>query len=263
MNKFLSFLPWVLLLIVCGFYWYETHKIPETLPAAKLAPPKVNVPIEKRYTDAEGNQHVLLQDGKNVISKAEIKNPERPTNIIDSSAMLLKIAAEKIQQVTQINSLTRDSLLKARKEINSLSRRLSYFYSDAFVKLRFTPPLDTSDINDNGTFDFAYNANLIITQYQKRNWFLGAKKSYIDISSKDPRTTIMGVKQLTVQQQTPQFGLRIQGSANYNVSTGNGGFGPAVRVDLGRFSLQGNYMRYPMLGKWYTAITGNYDIIRF
>lgn len=258
MKKILSLAPWIGLLIFAFLWFRESNKMPEISEPGK--PPKVDVPIVKRYKDSAGNEHIVVKDGKNIITKAELKNPERPLNIIDSSAKLLKIAATEIQRVTRINILMNDSLMKARKIISGLNKQLSYAYNDRFVSLKFTPPIDTADT---GTFAFAYNADLNIVQYQKRKWFLGAKESFIDISSNDPRTTIRGVKQLTVKQETPQFGLRLQGSVNYNLSTGNYGVGPGVRVDLGRFSLQGNYLYYQHVGKWYTAVTGNYDLIRF
>lgn len=258
MNKILTFAPWVLLLIFAFLYFNEKNRMPVLTEPGK--PIDVTAPIESRYKDTEGNEHVVISDGKNIISKTEIKNPERPPNIIDSSAANLQIAATQIKSVTKINYLIRDSLLKARKTIDLLTQRLAFAYSDKFVNIKFTPPIDTTDI---GTFSFAYNADLNIVQYQKRSWFLGQKKSYIDISSNDPRTTIRGVKQLTVQQEAPQFGLRLQGSANYNLYTNNLGFGPAARLDLGRFSIQGNYMYYPKVKLWYPAVIGNYDIIRF
>lgn len=261
MNKFLTFAPWVGLLIFAGLWYYETNKIPKINPPGKVI--DVNVPIEKRYTDSAGNEHVVVQDGKNVITKAELKNPERPRNIIDSAAANLKIAASEIQRVTRINTMIKDSLLKATRTVDLLTKRLAYVYKDPFVDLRFTPPTDSTG---EGTFDFAYNADLNIVQYQKRKWFLGKKNNYLDISSNDKRTTIRGVKQLTVQVEDPTFGLRLQGSANYSPESNNLGVGPAIRLDLGRFSIQGNYLYYPSLqpgNKWRPGIIGNYDIIRF
>lgn len=258
MSKILKLAPWIGLIIFAGLWFYETNRMPEERPPGKE--PKVEVPIETRFKDSAGNEHVVIKDGKNVIARAEIKNPERPRNIIDSSAALLKIATSEIQRVTRINSLTKDSLLRARTVINALSGQLAYRYKDKFVDLEFIPPIDTTGT---GIFNFSYNADLNIVQYQKRKWFLGAKESFIDISSTDPRTTIRGVKQLTVKQKTPQFGLRLQASGNYNLYNDNAGFGPAIRVDIGRLSIQGNYMYYPKNKLWYPATIVNYDIIRF
>lgn len=261
MNKFITFLPWVMLIVLSVSWYMESRKLANEMPSSGAV--NSTVPIEKRYTDKEGNEHIVIQDGKNVITKAELKNPERPPNIIDSSAANLKIAKSEIQRVTRINTVTRDSLLKARSIINKLTKRVvAYEYNDKYVRLKYTPPVNY-DTLDQGTFDFAYNADLNIVQYQKRKWFLGQKKSFIDISSNDPRTTIRGVKQLTVEQEAPSFGLRLQLGANYNPATSNLGLGPAARVDLGRLSVQANYLYYNRLGRWYPGISANLDLIRF
>lgn len=261
MNRFLNILPWLLLLIVIGLYVYERNsgpKIPD--PIKNTGPVNVDVPIVKTYTDSDGVKHAVVESGLNTVSQAYINSVNRQPNIIDSSAQKMQIAAKQIIELTRFNSLVKDSLLKARKTINSLNNRLAYVYNDKFVKLSFTPPIDSLDT---GIFDFAYNADLTVVQYQKRKWFLGAKKSYLDISSNDPRTTIRGVKQLTIEQETPEFGLRFQGSTNWNPETNVFGFGPAIRVDLGRFSFQGNYIYYPSSGRWRPGVTANYDILRF
>jgi len=257
MKNLLTFAPWIGLIIFALLWFKESNKVPVFNKPGQ--PVKVDLPIEKTYKDKDGNEHIVVKDGTNEITKAELKNPSRPANIIDSSAALLKIATAEIQRVTRINSLTRDSLLKAKAVINTQTKQLSYVYKDQFVDLSFIPPADTTK---EGIFNFAYNADLNIVQYQKRRWFLGAKESFIDISSNDPRTTIRGVKQLTVKQETPQFGLRIQASSNYNPQTNTFGFGPAARVDVGRFSFQGNYTYYPASGRWRPGITANFDLLR-
>lgn len=262
MNKIFKLLPWGLLLAFTVFYFIERSNGPKPGKSSLNGAVKVDVPLEKEYTDSEGVKHSVFPNGLNTISKNDLKNPDRPKNLFDSTAAKMNIAATELLSVTKISTARKDSLLKAQKVIDVLTKRLAFVYSDKFVSLKYTPP-EMADTLAAGTFDFAYNADLTLAQYQKRKWFLGRNRSYIDISSSDPRTTIRGLKQLTIEQETPQFGLRIQGSANYNPQTNTFGIGPAVRVDLGRFSIQGNYIYYPESGRWRPGIIGNYDLIRF
>jgi len=263
MNRFFNFLPWGIIVALLGYYYFFGQTTPaETGAPISNQPVKDKVEPVKTYKDAQGNEHFLAKDDKNLITKDYLKNPDRPKNIVDSAALNLKIATAEIQRVTKIATAAEARELKALRQVDELSKKLSFAYSDDYVKLRYTPPADTDTVGA-GTFDFGYNAELTITQYQKRKWFLGSKESFIDISSNDPRTTIRGVRQLTIKQETPQFGLRVQASANYNPQTGSIGLGPAVRIDLGRFSIQGNYTYYPESTRWRPGITGNYDLIRF
>ncbi len=264
MSKILKIVPWVIIIVLAGLYYYQK------IQNDKLAAPPVysekikeTVPIIETYKDKQGNEHVVVKDNQNVITKKEIKNPERPRNtMVDTAAANLKIAVAEIQRVTKIATSMEAQKLRAERKIDELTKKLSFAYADEYVKLKYTPPADTDTLG-NGTFDFGYNAELTITQYQKRKWFLGAKQSYIDISSNDKRTTIRGVRQLTIKQQTPQFGLRFQMNGNYNINYKSLGVGPAIRLDLGRFSIQGNYSYYPQSQNWVKSVNANYDILRF
>lgn len=261
MKTFLKVLPWaiIVVLVVIGYFFVRWDN-GKSYYESNSEPPKIDVPIEKRPLDDKGVEHAIIQDDQNIISRDNFIDSKRPQNQVDSAAANLKIAKDLITKLTIINTLTRDSLLKAKKVVNTLNNQLSYVYKDKYVDLKFDTP---SDDNKEGSFSFAYDADLNIVQYQKRKWFLGAKKSYIDISSNDTRTTIRGVRQLTIEQKEPQFGLRLQASTNYNFYTGNFGAGPGLRVDINRWSFQGNYMYYPSVDTWYPAITANFDIIRF
>jgi len=266
MRNFFKLLPWGLLVIAGIVIWAVLNRnsaITEVKGIVDSVKPKTDLPLTDTFKDALGSEHSVFQNDVNKVSKDFLKSTNRPPNIIDTAAKNQKVAASELDRVTQINFRLKADSLKAQKKIDQLTKLVAYYeYSDKYVKLRYTPPKLTDSIGA-GTFDFSYDADLTISQYQKRKWFLAAKKSYIDISSKDIRTTIMGVKQLTVEQKTPQFGLRVQATANFNPQTNALGIGPAVRVDLGRFSVQGNYLYYPESSRWRPGIIGNYDLIRF
>jgi len=218
--------------------------------------------IIARKVDQNGLQHVTIEAARNIVSIDDVDKVAISQGVMDTTAMAIGILKKQIQDLTVVNSTLKVENAKAKEIILSDGAR-SYRYKDKFVDLAYTPSIDPLDTLDKGKFDFAYNADLTITQYWKRTWFLGAKKSYIDIYSNDPRTTINTVKQLTIEQKQPVFGLRIQAAANYNPQTGSYGFGPAARIDLGRFSIQGNYTWYPESDRWRPSINANYDLIRF
>lgn len=265
MNNFIKILPWGILIVLLGLYLSDLVYIGKQPTVTAISYKNVNDTVKdvKTYKDKEGNEHITFKNDQNVITKAEIKNPDRPkTTILDTVAENIGVAASEIERITRFSVQMEARALKAERERDEYKQQLYFAYSDNYVRLRFTPPAE-NDTLGNGTFDFGYNIDLDITQYFKRKWFLGAKHSYIDISSKDKRATIGGVRQLTVEQKTPQFGLRLQGSANYNPQNGALGIGPAVRIDLGRFSVQGNYLYYSEESRWRYGIIGNYDLVRF
>lgn len=258
MKKLIPYLLIALLLGVVIWLISRPAKIQYLDKTAKQDVPKV-----REYTDANGNVHNEYDATNNTVSRKDVRNPNIPLGIVDTSAMLLKIARTQIIQVTKIASTTKDSLLQAKFEINQLKKRIVR-YQDAYVDLSYTPDADTAKA---GTFAFRYNNQVTVTQYQKRAKVLGlpigVKKSFIDIMSNDPRTQINGLKSLSIEQTAPYFGLRIQAGANVNPQTGSYGFGPAARIDLGRLSLQGNYTWYPQSDRWRPSINANYDLIRF
>lgn len=217
--------------------------------------------IIARDVDKNGLQHVTIAAAKNIIPYSDVNKVAISKGIMDTTSLALGIQKKQIENLLQINATLRAENLKANQVIAANGSK-SYVYKDKFVNLKYTPPI-TQDSLDAGNFDFSYNADLTITQYWKRKWFLGSKKSYIDIYSNDRRTTVNGVKQLTVQQKDASFGLRAQATLNINPETGSYGVGPAVRIDLGRFSVQGNYTWYPESSRWRPSINANYDIIRF
>ncbi|WP_231489925.1 hypothetical protein [Pedobacter sp. Leaf170] len=256
MKKYIPYL--IIVALVCVIGWLLLKPTPVNLNVKdiieKESPQKV-----REYVDSQGNTHTEYDITNSVVSRADVRNPNIPLGIVDTSAMLLKIARTQLVQVTRIASMTRDSLMQARFEKNALQKRIAR-YDDKFVQLSYTPNEDTTKA---GIFSFAYNNEVTVSQYRKRKWFLGAKKSYIDITSNDPRTKINGLKSLIIEQKQPDFGLRIQAASNYNPQTGSIGFGPAARIDLGRFSIQGNYTYYPESTRWRPSVNMNYDIIRF
>ncbi len=92
---------------------------------------------------------------------------------------------------------------------------------------------------------------------------IGRYITYTDIWASDKRIKIAGIDKLTIKQEEPQFGLRIQGVANYSFSRDVINMGPGLQFDFGRFSAIGTY--YYDLGDkvWRPSIGIRLDAIRF
>lgn len=249
--------------IIAALHFKRKSESVVALPDQVKKQVQAEATIIARKVDKEGLQHVTIKETENIIPIDRKDRIAISQGVMDTTAKALArvgILEKQLQSLTIINSTLTAENLKAKQIIKD--GRVAYGYKDKYVNLEYTPP-STTDTLDKGKFDFAYNADLNIVQYWKRNWFLGAKHSYIDIYSNDPRTTVNGVKRLKFEQKQPIFGLRIQAGANYNPQTGSAGFGPAARFDVGRFSIQGNYTYYPESERWRPSINANYDLVRF
>lgn len=212
-----------------------------------------------RQVDQFGSEHVTISAAENIYPSSIFKEPAVSVGLIDTVAMALKIKTKQVEELLRVNSTLSIRNAKAFYQIDSLKRR-TIQYRDKYVSIAYTP--DTIDTVA-GSFDFKYNADLKIAQYYKRNWFLGAKKSYIDVWSQDSRVRINGVDRFQVEQKDPAFGLRVQATSAYHPKNGIYGVGGGARIDLGRFSINPNYMYYPKSGTWSPNIQVNYDLIRF
>lgn len=223
---------------------------------------QVEADIISRKIDKQGFERVTIEAAKNVMPISEVKNSAAiGVGILDTTAMAIGILKKQVKDLLVINTTLKAENLQAKEVSRNGNRYLSY--SDKTLGLSYRPPV-TSDTTDKGTLSLDYyNSELSITQYWKRKWFLGAKKGYIDISTNDIRNTVNGVKQLTVEQKTEKVGIQLQGSVFYNPINSNLGFGPSLRVDVGRLNLQGNYNWFPDEKKWMPGINLNYDLIKF
>jgi hypothetical protein len=251
----------VVLVIGCIvlFFWkpVSVQKAEQIVKKNQIAADKIEAEVEiiAREFDERGVEHAK------VIASNEV-DPEQASyiGVLDTAAIRIKIQAKQIESLTIINSQLVAKDLKATKIINDLGQAV-FKYKDKYVDLSFRPPTvnDTLNPNNDAAFDFTYNADLEIVQYQKRKWFLGEKRSYIDIASNDARTTISGVKRLTVRQDRPAYGLRAQAMTTYNINSGNIMIGPAIRFDAGRFSIQAARLYNPSRPRGINVVALTYD----
>ncbi len=155
--------------------------------------------------------------------------------------------------------------IKVLKSQLSQSEKLTYYYRNKYIDLSLrVQPLDSLD---KGELIYAYNADLDIKQYYKRNKVfglpLGANTSHITISSRDSNTTIMGQKIYSFTQKNPEFGFRLKAIGSYNFMTKSMNVGPVLQFDIMKGAVRGNYIYNFQTKKWSPSISLEKDLIRF
>lgn len=259
MKVLKPFIPYIIIAILVIIIYFLWNKEPNIVVSNFQNP----IPsVQMHYQDDKGKTHLVMPaDPENKILRKDFKNPNRPSTIVDSSAKILKLALRQIEYVKQENVSLRAENLILKQEKNP-EGKIVYAYSDKNVKAKFTPPADSSSTD--GILDFSYNADLFTTQYWKRTPpIIGRKKSYIDIFSPDDRLTINGVKRYSVEQKSPEFGLRVQLRTIYSLNSRKVYLGPGISFDFKRFNILG-YSYYNTTDKYWSNVVGvNYDLIRF
>jgi len=215
-----------------------------------------------RKVDSVGIETVLYDITGNKATVEQVQSNEATKGIIDTTAMALDIRTKQLKEILIVKGTLEAENIKLRKQLDA-NNRPYYTYKDSDLSLKFTPPYNELDTNDQGIADISANIKLSATQYWKRSWFLGAKKSILAVTSNSKKFTINGTDYVEFEQKQPAFGLRLQANSSYNTATGEFSYGPAARIDLGRFSIQGRYSKFPGNTKWVPSINASYDIIRF
>lgn len=224
-----------------------------------------DAPKERSYVDTAGLKHEVF---KNITTTKDGKPIAVSQGVLDTvnKGLDVKIGQGDAFRYQQIATTMEARALKAERKADSLGRAV-YYYQDRYLKLAYRPgsPIDTTD---KGLFDFAYNADLRITQYWQRNKILGLRigsnVSYTNIYSTDPRVTINGYKDLTVPQRQPNFGIRAQGVATYSFTNNQVLVGPGLQVDFKKFSLMGTWYYNQDLNRFnrLPTLTARFDFIR-
>jgi hypothetical protein len=254
----------IALLVGCIFLsykWYQSHcQMVELKQARASVEAKVTTEAKEiaRKVDEEGLETVLFEvTGNKVPTPGAL--PGSTIGIIDTTAMALDVRTKQLKQILVVKSTLEAENLALKKKLDA-SKRPYYTYTGNGLDLKFTPPNEADSI---ARAEFTANVNIKATQYWKRNWFLGSKKSILAVSSDNPMFKINGADYIEVEQKQPTFGLRVQANTAYNFDTGEMSYGPAVRFDVGRFSFQGRYSKFPNDPKWKPSINASYDILRF
>ncbi|MFD2961388.1 MULTISPECIES: hypothetical protein [Olivibacter] len=261
-------IPYLVILLLVGviYYLYTRPKDIVTVPVSTIVRDTV---LQVKWKDSEGRNHSKIETDGNIISQEDLKDPTKRSPAIDTAAKALNIANNKIQQLTSLLVVSEANRLKAEYKMDSMKRSVIY-YSGPFIDITYTPPDSlTRSEYPNGAFGYQYRGKLDWVTYKEQKKLFNIipitkEKSYTDFFLADTNAYIApGMKRITIKQEDPNFGVRIQASSFVNPETWSVGVGPALRVDIGRVSIQGQYLQYPRSGNWRWGINTNYDLVRF
>ncbi|WP_432712591.1 hypothetical protein [Pedobacter sp.] len=249
-------------IVYIGIKYLDKSKEADQLTKAKASVSKqiqTEANVIARKVGENGIATVLFDITGHKATPEQAASTAGTKGIIDTTAMALDIRTKQLKQILVVKSSLEAENLKLKKQLDQYNRPY-YTYSGNGLDLKFTPP---NDLDTNARADFKADVKISATQYWQRKWFLGAKKSILAVTSDNPIYKVNGADFVEFEQKQPAFGLRIQASGNYNPQTGVVGYGPAARIDAGRFSFQGNYTYYPDYEHWRPSVNVNYDLIRF
>lgn len=185
--------------------------------------------IIERYLDKNGSEHLVIED--ETITKEQKKQLDKNSGLIDTVATALNIAREKIKELQVINATL--VIANAKGKVEQPGNPLSIIrYVDKYADINYNPA-DT-------TFGLKYNIDLRDVKHTKNSGFLGLRSTnVIDLYSPDKRVTINGVERYSIEIPEPDFGLRGQVKAQYNIGTKS--FTPAA-------TLEANYKSWTVEG---------------
>lgn len=246
----------VAIVAILSYQLYKAHKAEKASQSVELQKTGVSIEAEEiaRKVDEQGAEHVIYKEAEPILKLIEVKVEDKAR--VDSLLHLAGIKEKQLKSLQTTVATVSQENIKLKKMVKGVDT--VYEYKDKYLDLSFKRQSDTLTFGS-----FAYNFDFNSVQYWKRDWFLGAKKSYVDIWSSDPRVKIRGVERLQIRQSDPNYGLRVQGNAMWNPETGAIGYGPAIRIDASRFSFQGTYTYYPESRRWRPTVSGNFDFWRF
>ncbi len=242
----------------------ENKKLSQKEPE-KVTEQSIRAEVVKKFIDSAGKQHTTFSTG-NPFTKKEIRDGVVNKPLLDTISRALDIKSAQVVSYMRISQTSEARALKAERTVDSL-KRVVYRYKNQYISVAYRQADATDTVNPSGTFDYKYSADIKVTQYTKRKKFLGlpigSNANYIDISSTDPNATVNGLSTFTVKQNTPSFGLRVQGLTSYNFGTSTISPGLGIQFDFKRWSATGAYYYNPGVDKIRPTVGLRYDLVRF
>lgn len=212
--------------------------------------------VLERVTDSAGRNHLKVKD--NIIhSNGSKERLAVSPGIIDTVSIALKIAKEKINELTRVNAVLVASNLKGNAVQTSTREgtiTTVYKYKDRYADLSFNSR-DT-------TFDFKYNLDLKTAGYRDKSWLLGTPVDVLELYSEDPRVTINSVERYKIETPDPNFGLKLKSKVQYNFRNKDISVGPAIKLNMGRFIAEGSYLINTSNGNKNPIAEVSYEIFR-
>lgn len=255
MKNYIIFALIAIVAILAFREWRHSNKDP-----LEAATPKSSISIKAdevaRKVDEQGAEHVVFSEAEPILKLIEVRVEDKKR--VDSLLSLAGVKENQVKSISTAYAKVSQENIQLKRVLNAATQDTVYQYRDKWLDLSFERKDSALAI---GSFRYNFDFNTI--EYKKRDWFLGKKKSYTEIWSSDPRVTIRGLEKVTIRQDEPEYGLRVQANTIWNPETGSMGYGPGIRIDINRFSIQGKYTYYPRSDTWRPMVSGNFDLIRF
>ena len=208
-------LGFAVLIVLCGwlsylsFFTKHEDQIGTKQTIGLIDEAKIEAEVIAQSVDKQGFSKTVAIRKSAILSKGDISKLPVSQSVLDSLRLDNLDKDSKLQQASAIIGKL-EAKLRGTKVTDSLNRT-SYLYKDAFTTARFTPD------STGGTFDIDWKLKLIRHDYKKRKNFFSSYTYYTDILSPDPRITISGLQNLTIESNKPtRWGIGLQGGYYYD-----------------------------------------------
>lgn len=253
-------------LLLIGFLVYKFIDNTQKLADKEQKEKSVSKAIQKeaieikRQVDKKGIESVIYDITGNKGTLAQLVSNEGTKGIIDTTAMALDIRTKQLKEILVIKSTLEANNLQLKRQLDS-SKRVSYTYNGNGLNLIFFPP-NALDSNSVATADFTANLQIKATQYWKRNWLLGPKKSILQVTSDNPMFKINGADYVEFEQKQPSLGFETRLKTSFNNFSGLSA-GPGIKIKAGPFDLEGDYQYYSNQRAWTWGAGATYRLFGF
>jgi hypothetical protein len=216
--------------------------------------------IIARKVDRDGANHVIVETTNNILPD-NLKETEGMYDkaFVDSLTRNIDAKDKEITSLTQISQSLVGKNLQATAALDSANKKV-FEYSDKNFYLSYTP---TTDSLKAGKFDYRYNQNLNIVEYNKKKWIFGVDRIYTDISSDDPKSTINGVRKISIKRTTKDFAMKLTAKSIYLPVSGVTGSGASVRVRYKRWVVNGSQLYFPQVKQWKPVVGLEFELLNY
>lgn len=202
------------------FGWFKTSDDKKVLD--EFLTGKTDTVFIEKWIDKDSVSHVKFEPNKGHIIDNKVSQ-HYMSYVRDTLAPALKIANEKISELTRINANLSGELKVKKYQLDDQNFKRAY-YENKYLSI-------VTDEKDS-TVKYSYNAKLDIVNYSEKKGLFGKRKDYVDISSPDKNFKINGVehfkKEILIAPN--KFGVGVQVGYHYNPHTNS--FSPSIGLGL-------------------------------
>ncbi len=206
----------IMLLAICVWLCFklifgsQQEKTALKVPHDIITEAKTEAKILAKWVDSKGFSKTVAIRKHAVLSNGDISKLPVSKSVVESLRLDNLDKSSKLQQASAIIARLEAKNLRAKLIIDSLNRK-SYQYHDDFANAKFT--LDSLG----GSFDLDWRLKLIRLDYKKRKSIFTPYIYYTDILSPDPRITISGLQNLTIEShKITRWGIGLHGGYYYD-----------------------------------------------